>query len=170
MILIFSYGKKVEPNHDKLNAFTAIAAKYGIKTRNVTYNPDATGDERIPVLLSAAREASAEGEEIIYAGTSMGCYGSLIVSKEVPAKGMFLVSPALFMKGYAVQEYPLHNAGQVEMVVGHQDTVIPRMEVSHFVMEQHLEAHFVDDTHAMSDSLETLKALFDDFLRKLVKG
>ena len=170
MILIFSYGKKVEPNHDKLNAFSAIAAKYGIKTRNVTYDPDATGDERLPVLLSAAKEEAAKGEEIIYAGTSMGCYGSLIVSKEVPAKGMFLVSPALFMKGYTVQEYPLHNAGQVEMVIGHKDTVIPRMDVCRFVMEQQLEAHLMNDTHAMPDSLETLKTLFEDFIKKLIKG
>ena len=170
MTLIFSYGKKVEPNHDKLNAFTAIAEKYGVKVRNVEYDFEATADERVPVLLAAAREEAAKGEELIYAGTSMGCYGSWVAAREVPAKGLFLISPALFMDGYAVQDYPLEVAGEVELVIGHEDDVIPRWKVTRFVMDKQLEAHFVKDNHPMPNSLETLKVLFETYIQRVAKG
>ena len=165
--IIFSYGKHVEPNHDKLNAFTEIAGSFDIAVRNVEYDFDSPADERAEKLLKIAQEEVAAGNELILCGTSMGCYGSLLVSQKVKTKGLFLISPAIFMPAYKIKDYPLNNAGLVQFVVGWNDTVIPVDEVEAFAKKQKIETHFVNDNHAMPDSLDVLKVLFEAFLRKL---
>ena len=167
MKLIFSYGKKVEPNLDKLKAFSSIAKEFGIQTQNVEYDFDQPADERAEKLLGVVKEAARSGEKLLLAGTSMGCYGSLLATREVAVAGCFLVSPALFMDAYAVKDYPLQGAGLVQMAIGWDDTVIPVDKVLAFAGEHKIETHLVKDTHPMPDSLEVLKALFRVFLEKV---
>ena len=165
MKLIFSYGKKVEPALDRLNAFKEVAASFGIGTEYVEYDFDSSPDERAAKLLDVVK-AEPEPSELILAGSSMGAYGSLLASMQVPVKGLFLVSPALFM--YERKEYNLRGAQKAEFVVGWKDAVIPVDKVLDYIKSEGAEVHIVDNDHLMFSSLPVLKALFREFLQELV--
>ena len=165
MKVLFSYGKKVEPALDRLNAFKEVASEFGIETVYVEYDFEQAPDDRAAKLLSAVK-AERHPEELVLVGSSMGAYGSLLASMSVPVKALFLISPALFM--YNVKEYSLKGAEKVEFVIGWKDAVIPLDKVLDYVRAENAEAHLVDNDHLMFDSLPTLKILYREFLRQLL--
>ena len=164
MKVIFSYGKKVEPGQERLKAFTEVARKFGAETVYVPYDFESPADERAAKLLEIVRRED-DPQGLVLVGSSMGSYGALLASMQIPVAGLFLISPALFM--YDVTQYRTDGARAVEMVVGWKDTVIPRDKVLAFAREQEIETLVVNNDHAMFDSLPTLTALFEDFLRRL---
>lgn len=163
--LLFSYGKKVEPQHDKLNAFRGIAQQYGIETINIPYNFDDTADQRAQQLLDIANKY--KDNELIFVGLSMGGYASLLVSEKIPAKAMFLMSPALFMEGYQVQNYDLSKTGKLQMIIGWEDTVVPLEKILNLAQSEKINLHTLKDNHALSTSLDTLTFLFNGFLQSI---
>ena len=164
MKLIFSYGKRVEAGLERLKAFKEVAARHGMETGYVEYDFEASGDERAAKLLDIVKK-EPDPSGLVLVGSSMGAYGSLLASMQVPVKGLFLISPALFM--YDVRDYRLGGAEKTFFVVGWKDTVIPRDKVLDYVKSVNGELLVVDNDHLMFSSLPLLTALFDEFLTEL---
>ena len=167
MKVIFSYGKTVDAGEARLHAFEAVAAKYGIEVENVPYDHDCPADERAAILLDVVKRQENPGE-LILVGSSMGCYGSILASMEVPVLGLFLISPALFM--YKVNDYSLKGSRHTAFVVGWKDPVIPVPKVLDYVREEAAEVHVLADDHHMASSLDYLAGLFDLFLGRILSA
>jgi pimeloyl-ACP methyl ester carboxylesterase len=71
-------------------------------------------------------------------GSSMGGYVALVAAERLPAKGLFLLAPALYMPGYEKQSY--HRTTDVEIVHGWSDGVIPVANSNRFAPRSGLHA------------------------------
>lgn len=167
MKLIFSYGKKVEPNQSKFKTFSTIAKQYGIESIYAEYHFDDTADQRAEKLLTLAKKHSETS--LILVGLSMGAYASLVVSEKVNTQAIFLMSPALFMETYKVQNYNVSPTEIVEMVLGWEDVVIPFDKVFNFAKSEKIKLQILNDDHSLSGSLDTLESLFEKFLKSVIK-
>ena len=165
MKVIFSYGKTIDAGEARLHAFEAVAKKHGLTLVNIPYEHDCPADDRAKILLEAVKK-EADPSSLILVGSSMGVYGSILASMQVPVLGMFLISPALFM--YDVKEYSLKGSKHNTFVIGWKDPVIPVDKVLEYVQKEGVETHLLADDHHMVSSLDYLANLFDLFLRRIL--
>lgn len=167
MKVLFSYGKAIDAGEARLHAFETVARKYGIELENVPYEHDCPADDRAAILLDVVKRQS-DPSSLILVGSSMGCYGSVLASMQVPVLGMFLISPALFM--YKVNDYSLTGSKYTAFVLGGDDPVIPVDKVLDYVRSEKAEVHVLPEDHHMVSSVDYLAGLFDTFLSRIVAG
>lgn len=165
MKIIFSHGKRGNPNSFKMSKLMAIAEKMGYKTTSLDYTSTKDPDERLEILLKYFKEDGYDGDYLLV-GSSMGGYVAMVGSETIKPKGCFLLCPALYIKGYDVKEYEIQSDMYVEIVHGWKDmTVLPEMS-ERFSRETHCSLHLIDTDHAMEDSMEYIGYLFEAFLKR----
>ena len=169
MKILFAHGKESGPWGSKAKAFNKIAKAHGCTFDSINYQEVPSQEDRV-VRLS--QELEKETNDVVLCGSSMGGYVSLLAAQNesknsVKIKGVFLVAPALYMPGYAVQNYKLH-APHNEIVHGWSDEVVPVEGSIRLAKESLCTLHLINGDHRLVEQLETITSYFDLFLRKVL--
>ena len=164
MNILFSHGKESGPWGRKITAMSKICDERGIAYDSVDYT-DLPNDAEARVERLAKRVREMD-ELPVLVGSSMGGYVSTVVSGRFPVPGLFLMAPALYISGYAVQEYD-SQARHIEVVHGWSDAVIPVELSMQFSRRMNCTQHVVAGGHRLDDSLPELLVLFGFFLERV---
>lgn len=106
---------------------------------------------------------SPEHDNLILVGSSMGGYVSTMATRTLRVRGLFLMAPAFYMPGYAVQDLA-GVADHTAVVHGWNDEVIPIDHSIRFCQLQKADLHILDSDHRLNSVLPELGCIFDRFL------
>lgn len=161
MQIIFNHGKESGPNGSKIQTLGTLAEERGHSTVSLDYTdlPD-DPEARVERLAAYIDEQS---EPLVLVGSSMGSYVAAVASMKQPVRGLFLLAPAFYIPGFAVQDYN-PRADAIALVHGFSDELIP---VQHSVIfgERHgAEVHLLPGDHRLKDAMPRIQPLFTEFL------
>jgi len=159
MKVYFAHGLGGKPEGDKIKRLSAVAEEQGCRYTSIDYTDTADADLRVERLV---KELAHEKDEFILVGSSMGGYVSLVAAEQFPAKGIFLMAPALFMPGYQKQTYA--NNANVEIVHGWSDKTIPPEHSIRYAQSIRCPLHIIPGDHRLSSSIDVIEKLFLQFL------
>jgi predicted esterase len=163
-LVLFAHGKESGPWGSKIKHLAEIAQRHGAKVLSPDYSDLADPDARVRRLLEMAL---IPHDRLVMVGSSMGAYVSTVASATLRPDGLFLMAPAFYMPGYAVQA-PASSVRQTCVVVGWRDEVIPVEHSIRFSRAHRAELHVVDGDHRLNDVLEGVGVLFDRFLGQVL--
>lgn len=164
MKVIFSHGKESGPNGSKIRRLAHIARDHGCDTQSIDYTDTMDPDQRVERLLQVIQSDDANG--LMLVGSSMGGYVSLVASRSVAVKGMFLLAPALYMPGYREQSYET-LCPRIEIVHGWSDEVIPYQHSIRFSHDANCSLHLISGDHRLMTVLDQVDTLFQRFLHSV---
>ncbi len=159
MKVYFSHGKESGPWGSKIKRLAHVAKEHGCSVDSIDYSDILDPDLRVERLIKVLEDVE---ENFVLVGSSMGGYVSLVASEQVNVKGVFLLAPALFMKGYKKQTYN-HNAN-IEIVHGWSDDIIPPENSIQFAKNNDCSLHLISGDHRLNSSIEVVENLFSQFL------
>ncbi|RMH88343.1 hypothetical protein EBB59_11755 [Lysobacter pythonis] len=169
---ILSHGFESGPDATKVTALAEAAEALGWSHERPDYTDlDAQREvsqlgnvpARIERLLALAENAARRGP-LVLAGSSLGAYISSLVSLRVPVAGLFLLAPPIRM-GSA---HPLDAAPVPTSIVhGWRDELIPADEVVMWAQARRDRLLLVDDSHRLSEHVESGKLAFAALLAGL---
>lgn len=159
MKVYFSHGKESGPWGSKIKRLANVAEGHGYSVDSIDYSDILDPDLRVERLIEALKGVE---EDFVLVGSSMGGYVSLVASEQVNAKGVFLLAPALFMKGYKQQTYK--NNTDVEIVHGWSDDIIPPENSIQLAKNIGCPLHLIPGDHRLNSSIEVVETLFSHFL------
>ncbi|WP_321280018.1 YqiA/YcfP family alpha/beta fold hydrolase [Marinifilum fragile] len=164
MKVVFSHGKESGPWGTKIKRLSEIAKKKGFEIDSLDYRAYSNPDDRASQLLNYLK---GEKKDFILVGSSMGGYVSLVASEKINPKAIFLMAPALYLEGYAKQEYPI-NCKNIQIVHGKSDEVIPYEHSVRYAKESKCTLHLIEGDHRLNASLEKVESIFESFLEKIL--
>lgn len=160
----FSHGKESGPWGSKIRYLADRAEALGFAVESIDYRGIESPDDRA-TLLREQLAGEADPAQVVLAGSSMGGYVSTVVAADYPAAGLFLMAPALYMPGYAVQDYPVCIA-EVSVIHGWGDDIIPPENAVRFAGEGRHTLQLIDSDHRLNDSLPKVAACFEQLLAR----
>lgn len=175
LLVVFSHGKESGPQGNKIRTLMLVAEHLGAKTLSVNYreypaetmhDQDAPGEAERRVAQLCATPLPAH-QKLILVGSSMGGYVSMVASLPMQAHGLFLLAPAFYLPGYAVQE-PTPNTPLVHIVHGWSDDVVPAQNSIRFAQNHRCELHLLNGDHRLNDALSKIEPLFELFLKQFL--
>ncbi|NLG76898.1 MAG: alpha/beta fold hydrolase [Xanthomonadaceae bacterium] len=161
--VIFSHGKDSEPWGAKITAMAQVARRRGLAVESVDYRGMDDPLARVQKLLAFCGTITGD---LVLVGSSMGGHVSAAVSAHVPVRGMFLLAPAFFMRGYE-QYTPVPAECPIAIVHGWNDDIVPVENAIRFAREYKCELHVLDSDHRLTADIEQICELFDHFLGRL---
>ncbi len=164
MHIVFSHGKESGPWGNKSTELAEVAQSRGFSFDSLDYTdlPD-NAEARVERLIA---HLDTLDELPILVGSSMGGYVATAVSTHFPVPGLFLMAPALYLSGYAMQDYP-SQARHIEVVHGWSDDVIPVELSMQFCRSMNCTQHVVAGGHRLTDAIPELLVLFGFFLERV---
>jgi len=159
MTVCFCHGRESGPWGTKIRRLARVAEQFGCRVISCDDRDTQDPDERISRLL--AREGLAA--PLILVGSSMGGYVAAVAAGQLHPAGLFLMAPAIGLPGYRTIP-PLDNSGQMAIVHGWDDTIVPLANVLEFAERQGIALHLLPDSHTLHRSLDRIVRLFADFL------
>lgn len=164
MKIYFAHGKESGPWGTKIQFLAQLVRERGWKVESPDYrdlpdHPDARVDRLVALL-------KAESGPIVLVGSSMGGYVSLVASSRVPAAGVFLLAPALYIPSFQEQDFAAPTC-PVEVVHGWRDDIIPPENSIRFAKSNGVTLHLIEDDHRFSARIGTIGDLLVAFLLKL---
>lgn len=166
MKLYFSHGKESGPWGTKIRRLAPIAEAEGFAVESIDYTDTQDPDARAARLSGIL---AGEKDEFVLVGSSMGGYVSVVAAEQKPARGIFLMAPALYIPGWRKQEYR-PRAARLEIVHGWSDDVIPPQNSIRFARHADCSLHLISGDHALNGSLAEIEVLFRLFLRAIDPG
>ena len=169
---ILSHGFESGPDATKVAALAEVAQRCGWTHERPDYTDldakrevSSLGDvmARQQRLLALARAAAARGP-LLLAGSSLGAYISARVSLQVPAVGLFLLSPPT-----AMGPAPALDAAAVPLSIVHgwDDELIPAADVVAWAQPRRARLLLVDDSHRLSAHVEASAEAFARLLERV---
>ncbi|ACV25729.1 alpha/beta hydrolase [Kangiella koreensis] len=160
-LVIFSHGKVSGPKGSRIQALSKIAERMGFEVESLDYRRLPT-NERVVKLNNHLANLQ---RPYILVGTSMGGYVSAVAGIENHPLGMFLISPAIYLDGYAEAE--LENVKcPVTIVHGWKDDIVPVTNVIKFAQAAGANLHIFDGGHRLREKLSETESCFEQFLRQ----
>ena len=95
-------------------------------------------------------------------GSSMGGYVSAMACAQLRPHALFLMAPALYFPGW--DEEPVGIPALCSVVHGWHDDIVPVERALRFAQRHQAELHVLDAEHTLNARIDTVAALFDDFL------
>lgn len=163
MKVVFSHGKESGPWGAKITHLASIAKAYGYQVESIDYRASLDPESRVERLLSVLTDEDTA--DIVLVGSSMGGYVSTVAAQKLQPRGLFLMAPAFYLSGYAVQN-PQCPACLVSIVHGWRDDVVPADNAIAFARANHCDLHIIDSDHGLGDSLDYVGKVFADFMAK----
>jgi len=160
MKIYFSHGKESGPWGTKIKRLAATAGEYNCEVDSIDYTDTLDPDLRVERLVNILK---AEEEKCILVGSSMGGYVALMASCQVQAHAVFLMAPALYMRGYKEEYCSGHK--HLEIVHGWSDDIIPPEHSIRYAREADCTLHMISGDHPLNSSIEHVDALFRQFLK-----
>lgn len=161
--IYFSHGKDSKPNGFKISYLQSIAKNLDFDYESIDYTSTKNPDERVKILLSNINK----NEDVIFYGSSMGAYVSLVASKIIKPKALFLCAPALYLPNYEIQEFANLEI-PITIIHGKNDTMVSYKNSIQFAEKQNCEFHIVNDNHSLENSQSIISFLFEKFLSKTI--
>lgn len=164
MHIVFNHGKESGPDGGKIRTLRARAEALGHTTDSLDYTdlPD-DPEARVDRLVDYLREQS---EPITLVGSSMGSYVAAVASMRIPVRGLFLLAPAFYLEGFAVQDYR-PQADEITLVHGWSDDIIPVRHSVDFGKRHGAAVHLLPGDHRLKEAMPRIEPLFDAFLKRL---
>jgi pimeloyl-ACP methyl ester carboxylesterase len=163
-LVLFAHGKESGPWGSKIKFLARIANMQGADVQSPDYSTMMNPDARVESLLSLPL---VPHEKLVMVGSSMGGYVSTVASQILKPAGLFLLAPALYVKGYDNQD-PKSGADRTAIVAGWQDEIIPVDNSIRFAKNYSFDLHLLDDDHRLSSSLPQVGKIFDEFLGSIL--
>ena len=160
MHLFFAHGKESGPWGFKIKRLAKIATAQGCSVDSIDYRDTMDPDLRVEQLLVRLRQ---ETQPFILVGSSMGGYVSLVASASIPTRALFLIAPALYIPSFETQQYT-STAEHIEVVHGWSDDVIPVQNSIDYARQADCALHLISGDHPLNSSIESIEALFMQFL------
>jgi len=160
MIVVFSHGKTTGPLIRKYEWIKDVAASYGLQVLAPDYSSSRDPEQRVAMLHKVLDQFP--DEDFYLVGNSMGGYVSAVVAKqrEIPGHQVLLLAPALFLPGYAEQNY----VSGALVIHGLHDEVIPCQNS----LRYNPDTLLVDDDHRLLQSENQIRQLMDERLRVIL--
>lgn len=161
--IIFSHGKESGPWGSKIKQLAQTAKALGFEVDSIDYQGIISPEDRVEKLLKYVANESAP---YVYVGSSMGGYVSLVAAQTTKPEGVFLLAPALFMKGYKHHEYP-SECKNIEIVHGWADDIVPVENSIKYAQPNNVNLHLINGDHRLNSSIEVVVTLFEAFLSRV---
>ncbi|MGE4553043.1 MAG: alpha/beta hydrolase [Desulfovibrionaceae bacterium] len=158
--LIWSHGKDAVPWGAKSQALAQRARTFGLELEAPDYTSTQDPDRRVEMLLDLL--AGATGP-VLLAGSSMGGYVSAATALRRPVAGLFLLAPALYLEGYAVQDFSALSC-PVAAIHGWRDDVVPVEHSIRFARRLGARLLLLEAGHRMTEQAETVADAYARFL------
>lgn len=160
-LVIFSHGKVTGPKGNRIQALSQIATRMGYEVESLDYRRLPT-NERVEKLNRYLDEIN---RPYVLVGTSMGGYVSAVSALSHDPLGIFLISPALYMDGYAEAEVEKLNC-PTTVVHGWDDDIVPVQNVIRFAQSAGANMHIFAGGHRLREKLSETESCFEQFLRE----
>jgi len=158
--LIWCHGSLAEPWGRKSTALAKTAGRFGFAMEAPDFRDLDGPDQRVERLTDTLAD---ETRPVILAGSSMGGYVAAAACARIETAGLFLLAPAFFLPGYAVDDFTNLPAA-LTVIHGWGDEVVPVDNALRFARSHRASLHLLDDDHALTASLDQIDALFARFL------
>lgn len=157
----FVHGKETGQWGTKISFLAEIARKQGLSVESLDYSDLSSPMDRAKRLFRACEN----DPPLMLVGSSMGGWVATAASNFIPAKAVFLLAPAFYMPGYKeiVPEY-----GEIEIVHGWKDEVIPFENSVRFAREWGCTLHLVEDDHRLSNRLDLIGEYFCSLIQRVL--
>lgn len=159
----FAHGKESGPWGSKITPLAQVAEAKGYRVISPDYSSTHDPDRRVRMLLDLHQNGPGS---LVLAGSSMGGYVSAVASGKLKPHGLFLMAPALYIPGYAVQG-PAPNADMTAVVHGWRDEVIPPEHSIRYAQQYRVDLHLVDGDHRLEEQIPFLEVVFGLLLDRL---
>ena len=159
-LVLFAHGKESGPWGSKIQHLASVAESHGCAVLSPDYTDLVDPDARVVRFLA---QQLPPHDRLVLVGSSMGGYVSTIGAQILKPRGLFLMAPALYMPGYAIQN-PKVNVTQIQVVHGWKDDVIPVENGIRFAKEHSAKLNVFDSDHRLQDVLVDIGLLFTFFL------
>ena len=161
--IVFSHGKDGEPWGPKIVAMSDVAKRHGLQVESIDYRGMNDPAARVAKALEFCRTLT---EPAVLVGSSLGGHVAAAVSAQVQTRGLFLLAPAFFMKGFE-QFTPTPARCPIEIVHGWHDEIVPVGNSIKFARMHCTALHLLDSDHRLTSCLDVICDLLDAFLRRL---
>jgi pimeloyl-ACP methyl ester carboxylesterase len=166
-IIVFSHGQDGEPWGTKIVAMAAIARDAGYQVESVDYRGMADPAARVTTLLAFCQVlAKTSSVAPVLVGSSMGGHVATAVSKQVRARGLFLLAPAFYMPGFE-QYTPPPASCPITIVHGWNDDIVPIDNSIRYAREYRARLHVIDSDHRMTADIDDITQYLAQFLVQL---
>jgi len=163
--IVFSHGKDGAPWGPKIVAMADVAKRHGCSVESIDYRGMEDPAARVAKALEFCR---ALAEPVVLVGSSLGGHIAAAVSSQVRTRGMFLLAPAFYMKGF--ERYtPTPAPCPIEIVHGWHDDVVPVENSIRFAQAYSAALHVLDSDHRLTSRIDTICELLDAFLSRLLQ-
>jgi len=149
--VVFSHGQESGPWGTKIRAMAETAREAGWSVTSIDYQGIAEPLLRVDKLLAYC--AGLENPPFLV-GSSMGGYVALATAARIPARGLFLLAPALYLPGY--EEHlpePGPPACATTIVHGWHDDVVPYRGSLRWGEQTNARVVLVDGDHRLTDNI-----------------
>lgn len=160
--VIWCHGSLSQPWGTKSKALAEIAKDAGLEMDAVDFQDLENPDERVERLSAKLAESDTP---TILAGSSMGGYVASAAARDANVLGLFLLAPAFYFPGYAVHVFS-RLPEPVTVIHGWEDDVVPVENSVRFAKLHKVDLHILPDGHRLSESIDTIGALFAHFLKR----
>lgn len=160
-LVIFSHGKVTGPKGSRILALSKIASRLGYEVESLDYRRLPT-NERVEKLNNYIENLD---RPYVLVGTSMGGYVSAVAALSNNPLGIFLISPALYLDGYAEAEVEKLRC-PTTVVHGWNDDIVPVENVIRFAKSANASLHIFAGGHRLRQKLSDTESCFEQFLRE----
>lgn len=160
-LVIFSHGKVTGPKGSRIQALSKIANRLGYEVESLDYRRLPT-NERVEKLNNYVENLD---RPYVLVGTSMGGYVSAVSALSNNPQGVFLISPALYLDGYAEAEVEKLSC-PTTVVHGWDDDIVPVENVIRFAKSANASLHIFAGGHRLREKLSDTESCFEQFLRE----
>jgi len=163
-IIYFLHGTSGRPWGEKIERLAAVAQKTGWRIESPDQRHIDSADARAAHLIDLIRR---HDEPVVLVGTSMGAYACAVASTHCHPQGLFLLTPALHMPGYAQAE-PLPVSQHIHIVHGWQDEIVPINVVIDYARRSQAGLTIVNTTHEVNSQIDLIVGIFAVFVAQSI--
>ncbi len=166
LAVVFSHGQESGPWGTKIRALADVARYRQCAVTSVDYRGIDEPARRVEKLVAICRDWP---EPLLLVGSSMGGHVATAAAATLQPAAVFAMAPAYNVPGFEALTPPPPPC-PLTIVHGWNDDVVPLAGVLKFAEAAKAETHIIDSDHRLSDSVATLKFLFDRCLSKTLRG
>nr|VFK46848.1 MAG: Alpha/beta superfamily hydrolase [Candidatus Kentron sp. TC]VFK49575.1 MAG: Alpha/beta superfamily hydrolase [Candidatus Kentron sp. TC]VFK62219.1 MAG: Alpha/beta superfamily hydrolase [Candidatus Kentron sp. TC] len=163
-VVYFSHGQESGPWGTKIQYLAEIARRRGFDVESPDYSDLSDPEDRIKRLLDLTPK---NVDKLILVGSSAGGYVSAIASETLHPTGLFLLAPAVLLRGFGKLN-PQPRADHRWIVHGWNDEIVLPGSVISFAEQHKMQLHMLDGDHRLLDVLPSVGDLFELFLHKIL--
>jgi pimeloyl-ACP methyl ester carboxylesterase len=157
----FSHGQESGPWGTKIRHLAELARDAGWSVESLDYQGVADPRERANQLVDYCRTLAGPP---VLTGSSMGGFVALAAAARIPAAGLFLLAPALYLPGYEEHLPVPWPDCPVRVVHGWRDDVVPWAGSVRFGAATGADLLLVDGDHRLTAQLGAIATYFVAFL------